>query len=49
MKVKVNTEQLVNWMTEMDARLIDVERSLEAFVRRLEDVGTHPGDEGWNE
>ncbi len=34
--VKVNTEMLLKWMSEMDQRLIDLERALEAVLAQQE-------------
>ena len=34
--VKVNIDLMLKWMTEMDERLIDLERALEAVLTRQE-------------
>lgn len=34
--VKVNTEMLLKWLSEMDKRLIDLERAFEALLAQQE-------------
>ena len=34
--VKVNTEMLLKWLSEMDKRLIDLERACEALLAQQE-------------